>query len=180
MLSAVVTLGASAALPDLPAQYTATVNWSECGNVGACVKPDDHRMVSYDGEKSLLAVEANSSKTGDTFHWVNSKATKYSWGPGAGGCKGEPDNFPVQSDWAWLSKNTTVGPTEAPCVVDKSQKCQVWTGPWPEQVTSSVTLYIRKDGGSTPDHLEMSCSLFPFVICACTPSERSMPSALPA
>ena len=175
MLSALF-VGTSATLPDLPAQYTATLYWSECGNVGACVTPDDHRIVSYDGEKSLLAIEANNSKTGDSFHWVTSEKIKYHWGPGSGNCIGDPNSYPVQSDWAWLTKNTTVGPKDVPCVTDPTKQCQVWSGPWPEQVTSLVSLYIRKSNGmgatSTPDHLKMSCALFPFVICAFEPRKR--------
>jgi hypothetical protein len=160
-------VGTSATLPDLPAQYTATLYWAECGNAGTCVKPGDHRVVSYDGEKSLLAIQANNSHTGDTFHWVQSSTTKFHWGPGSGNCGGDPNSYPVQSDWVWLTYNTTTGPTDAKCITDPSKQCQVWSGPWPEQVTSSVSLYIRKDAAATPDHLEMTCAFFPFTICTC-------------
>lgn len=169
MLCVFALLGAAAKLPALPVtQYTATAYWSECGNVPPCVKPADHRRISIDGEKAMKAIMMNTTKTGDVFHQVQHGATKYKWGPGAGGCTSNAYQFPVESDWAWLTKNSTTGPTTVTCIGDPTKKCELWEGTWPEQVTSDVKLTVRPaengEHGPMPDHLVMTCALFPFTI----------------
>jgi hypothetical protein len=69
-------------------------------------------------------------------------------------------------DWAWLGYNSTRGPKKDACPDDPSTSCELYEGPWPEQVTSLVKLWVRTsvNGAASPASLEMTCSMFPFTI----------------
>jgi hypothetical protein len=154
-----------AALPELPSQYTATAAFAECGNVPPCVKPLDHRSIATDGT-SVMAEFMNVTGTGEHLHEVYTPSHVYRWTDGATDCTADPYDYPVQADWAWLNKTTTKGPSREKCVTDPSKQCQVWRGPWPEQVTAEAVLWVRvdADGTAMPDALQMTCGLFPFTI----------------
>jgi hypothetical protein len=154
-----------AALPELPSQYTATAAFAECGNVPPCVKPLDHRSIATDGT-SVMDEFMNVTGTGEHLHEVYTPSHVYRWTDGATDCTADPYDYPVQADWAWLNKTTTKGPSREKCVTDPSKQCQVWRGPWPEQVTAEAVLWVRvdADGTAMPDALQMTCGLFPFTI----------------
>lgn len=152
---------ALSALPALPEAYTAHSTWAECGNVGKCIIPTDHRVSSTDGETIMAEVMTIliSKPPGKVSHYVTTTPAVYQWTDGQHDCDTQSYGYPIQGDWAWVGYNTTTsGP--APCVTDPSAKCTLWQGPWPEQTTSLVKLWLRP--GDVPDSIEMHCSLFPF------------------
>ena len=138
------SVSAAASTPSLPSAYTATFDFAECGNLPPCAKPADTRVAYTDG-KSRFAQVINVTKSGDILHQVNSPTTVYRWTDGTSDCASDSCKYPVQADWAWLSYNTTIGPTTVPCVSDPTIQCQHYEGPWPEQVTALAQLWVRSD-----------------------------------
>ena len=51
------------------------------------------------------------------------------------------------------------------CPFEANSQCHLFSGPWPEQLTGLVKLWLKPaDGHPEPVHLEMTCSFFPFTI----------------
>ena len=165
MMLAVVVAGAVAALPSLPEVYSVKLKWAECGGGTGGTCANDTRVGSFkDGYQAdkFLTVAGKKSD----LHVMTDHDYQWSWHDGASDCDRSTMGYPIESDWVWLKYDTTTEGDNVSCPNGAGGTCRYFYGPWPEQITSRVQLWVRTEsnGAATPIALQMECAILPFTI----------------
>ena len=163
---------AASALPSLPSEFTLEITaWAECGSGSGGTCGNETRT-------QYTMAERVAEVTSKGWHQLvaGDEGKKYRWTDGDDDCSVDDYKYPAQPDWAWLAYNTTTDDGVVPCPDWKAgtagpAKCQLYSGPWPEQLTVLAQLYLRQDADadgrgaySVPHALSMQCGIFPFTI----------------
>ena len=172
---AIAALSSLCAAPMLPAAYTAHLTGGECHlHDPACAFPQDNRTTFTDG-KTAMNHHVHRLQDGKLFYKLWSTRTphshaavEYTWLDGQSDCQSKEFDSPIQADWAWLEYNTTVDGGMVPCPGEPNSQCQLFSGPWPEQLTRLVQLWLKPapaaGGLPVPFHLEMTAAPVPLII----------------
>ena len=115
--------------------------------------------VGEKGEHHLLSV-GGAGATMKQYEWQVTLGVPHD-------CSEEKYSYPVQSDWVWLNRSTTrEAPVQVKCPYEPTAQCREFQGPWPEQYTELVKLWVKtdSDGQSTPSSLWMHAAGVPFSI----------------
>ena len=174
MSAVLLALSTLCAAPRLPSAYTAQLTGGECHlHDPACTFPQDNRTTWTDGK---TAMNHHVHRTdGKLFYKLWTTRTthshvgvEYAWLDGQGDCVANEFDSPIQADWAWLQYNTTVDGGIVPCPGEPHSQCHLFSGPWPEQLTRLVQLWLKPPpaagGLPVPFHLEMIAAPVPLII----------------